>query len=558
MGSIPLPLFLLFLSLSAGVEAGNPPASPRNLATCLSSAQLTNYTIPSVDPSEAAMSSYYRVLNFSIQNLRFARPSLPKPAAVVLPGNKLQLRSTIICCRLANLGIRIRSGGHSYEGLSYSAGDHTPFVIIDLMNMNRVWVDVENRTAWVESGATLGDTYHAIAMANDSIAFSAGSCPTVGSGGHIAGGGFGLLSRKHGLAADNVLDAVLVDPDGRVLDRESMGDDVFWAIRGGGGGTWGAVYAWKIRLVPVPKRVTSFIINRAGSTQTVAELVHKWQRVAPSLPDEFYLACFVGAGLPELDRIGMSATFKGFYLGPKPAAVATLNRRFAQLNLSDSELQEMSWIESVVFFSGLPKWSSVSDLKNRILHTKTFFKAKSDYVLQPISKRDLVRALDLLSDEPKAYLILDPYGGAMDRVGSEDLPFPHRRGNLYVIQYLVEWTADDDGRRDEFMEWIRGFYGFMGEFVSKGPRAAYVNYLDLDLGSTGWTDGNEGDSDPVAEARVWGERYFLENFDRLVRAKTAVDPDNVFRNEQSIPPLGLGLGLRGDEEGTWDDDHGVF
>ncbi|XP_008788761.3 reticuline oxidase-like [Phoenix dactylifera] len=557
MGTIPLPIFLLFLSLPAMSEERNPPASPGKLATCLSSAQLTNYTIPSVDPTDAAMSSYYRVLNFSIQNLRFARPSLPKPAAVVLPDDTLQLRSTVICCRRANLGIRIRSGGHSYEGLSYTAGHDTPFVIIDLMNMNRVWVDPENRTAWVESGATLGETYHAIAKASDSIAFSAGSCPTVGSGGHIAGGGFGLLSRKYGLAADNVLDAILVDPSGRVLDRKSMGDDVFWAIRGGGGGTWGAVYAWKIRLLPVRKRVTAFIINRPGSTQAVAELLHKWQRVSPSLPDEFYLSCFVGAGLPELDRIGMSATFKGFYLGPKPEAVAILNRRFAELNLSDSELHEMSWIESVVFFSGLPKGSSVSDLKKRILHTKTFFKAKSDYVREPISKRDLVRALDLLSDEPKACLILDPYGGAMATKGSEDLPFPHRRGNLYAIQYLVEWTADDDGRRDEYMEWIRGFYGFMGEFVSKGPRAAYVNYLDLDLGNTGWTDGSKGYSDPVAEARVWGERYFLGNFDRLVRAKTAVDPDNVFRNEQSIPPLGLGSVLDREGKGTWDDDHGV-
>lgn len=557
METFPPPLFLLFLCLAAKVPARYPPASAPDLATCLSSAGVTNYTIRSVDPSDAATPSYYRVLNFSIQNLRFTGPSLPTPAAVVLPDHKLHLRSTIICCRRADLGIRIRSGGHSYEGLSYSAGGHSPFVVIDLMNMHRVWVDAEKRTAWVESGATLGETYHAIAESIDSIAFSAGSCPTVGSGGHIAGGGFGLLSRKYGLAADNVLDAVLIDPAGRVLDRKSMGDDVFWAIRGGGGGTWGAVYAWKIRLVPVPDRVTSFIVNRAGSTRTVAELVHKWQRVAPSLPDEFYLSCFIGAGLPELGRVGMSATLKGFYLGPNTEAVAILSRRFAELNLSDSELHEMNWIESVVFFSGLPTGSSVSDLKNRILYRKTYFKAKSDYVRDPISRRDLIRVLDLLSNEPKAYLILDPYGGAMDRIRSENLPFPHRRGNLYIIQYMVEWTADGDGRREEYMRWIRGFYAYVGEFVSKGPRAAYVNYLDLDLGSAGWTDGRERYSDPVAEARVWGERYFLENFDRLVRTKTAIDPDNVFRNEQSIPPFRLGSVLDGDEEGAWNDDHGV-
>ncbi|CAN1156918.1 O-acetylstemmadenine oxidase, partial [Linum perenne] len=72
-----------------------------------------------------------------------------------------------------------------------------------------------------------------IAKHSSQLAFPGGICPTVGVGGHLGSGGFLTLIRKHGLAADNVIDASLVDARGRIFDRRAMGEDVFWAIRGG-------------------------------------------------------------------------------------------------------------------------------------------------------------------------------------------------------------------------------------------------------------------------------------------------------------------------------------
>jgi hypothetical protein len=353
-------------------------------------------------------------------------------------------------------------------------------------------------------------------------------------GGHTAGGGFGLLSRKFGLAADNVLDAVLVAPNGSSFTRDTMDDDVFWAIRGGGGGSWGVVYAWKLRLVPVPDNVTVFSVARTGPAELIAGLMHRWQYVGTSLPDEFYLSTLIPARSSSDGNISMS--FTGQVLGPKQLAMSVLNQSFPELGLAESELSEVSWLESAVKFAGV---SSVASLTNRQPGVGEYAKRKSDYVQAPISMQDTTKIVQYLSTGPEGSSIqLDPYGGAMARIGSTETPFPHRAGYLYSIQYAVTWNASDMDRSDGYVEWLRSFYAFMASYVSKNPRAAYVNYLDLDLGTNDWMNATGGTSnDSVGHAASWGERYFFMNFDRLVRAKTKVDPGNVFNNAQSIPPL---------------------
>ena len=431
-----------------------PTDTEHNITSCLTLHNINNFTTIFPDDVENDQSTayYFKLLNFSIQNLRFMESMIPKPIAIILPESVEQLVNAFMCSREGSWEIRVRSGGHSYEGTSYVATDGAPFVIIDMMNLNRVWVDLETESAWVEGGATLGETYYAIAeSSNNSHGFSAGSCPTVGVGGHIGVGGFGLLSRKYGLAADNVVDALLVDANGRLLDREDMGEDVFWAIRGGGGGVWGIVYAWKIQLLRVPQTVTTFIVSRAGTKRHVAKLVNKWQYVAPYLEDDFYLSCFVGATLPEAVSTGISATFKGFYLGPRSKALYILNQVFPELGIVQEDYMEVAWIQSILFFSGLSNGSSVSDLKNRYLQDKGYFKAKSDYVRTPISFMGIRAALDSLEEEPKGFVILDPYGGIMQNISSEYIAFPHRKGNLFAIQYLVAWQQEDNNKSSQYI-----------------------------------------------------------------------------------------------------------
>ena len=130
-----------------------------------------------------------------------------------------------------------------------------------------------------------------------------------------------------------------------------------------------------------------------------------------------------------------------------------------------------------------------------------------------------------------AVLILTPYGGKMSEISESAIPFPHRVGNIYKIQYLVYWLEEGTAATESHVSWIRRLYAYMAPYVSKSPREAYINYRDLDIGTN-----NEGNTS-YRQASIWGTKYFTNNFKRLVHVKTVFDPTNFFRNEQSIPPL---------------------
>jgi FAD/FMN-containing dehydrogenase len=146
-------------------------------------------------------------------------------------------------CRTNNMPFAVRCGGHSYEGFSESAS-----VVIDLRLMNSIAIDVATKTATVGAGASLGQLYQAIAPRG--FAFPGGSCPTVGVSGHLLGGGYGYLARPFGFACDNVLSVDLVDPQGKQVHADAQQNaDLFWACRGGGGGTFGVATGYQLRLI---------------------------------------------------------------------------------------------------------------------------------------------------------------------------------------------------------------------------------------------------------------------------------------------------------------------
>ncbi|KAL0433361.1 UNVERIFIED_CONTAM: Berberine bridge enzyme-like 18 [Sesamum latifolium] len=252
-------------------------------------------------------SSFLSVLNFSVRNMRFSLDSTPKPQVIITP--------------------KTRSGGHDFEGRSYVTD--VPYVIVDLLNLSEVTFDAQQKTAWVGAGATIGMLYYKIAEKSPRLAFPAGFSPTVGVGGHFSGGGYGILLRKYGLAADNVIDARITDVNGRILNRKLMGEDLFWAIRGGGGASFGVILAWKVRLVDVPETVTVFTIDRTLE-QNATQLIHRWQYIAPRFEPNLFLRIVARRANASQDgtKLTIRASFNSIFLGRIDRLLALMQKNF--------------------------------------------------------------------------------------------------------------------------------------------------------------------------------------------------------------------------------------
>ncbi|XP_065856682.1 berberine bridge enzyme-like 22 [Euphorbia lathyris] len=514
----------IFIFILLIISCANSIPIHKEFYKCISTHSITSTkSIEIIFTPESSL--YSSLLKSSQQNLRWINSTSSNPLLIITPFQESEIQAAIICSRTLGLQLRVRSGGHDYEGLSYLS--QLPFVLIDLINFGAIEIDMEDQTAWVQSGATIGQLYYAIAKKSGVHGFPAGLCPTVGVGGHFSGGGFGTMVRKYGVAADNVVDAYLIDVHGRILDRKGMGEDLFWAIRGGGGASFGVILSWKINLVQVPQTVTVFAVTTTfefGATK----LIHKWQHIADKVDEDLFIRIIMqNIG----DGKGVQVIFNSLFLGGIERVIPLMNEKFPELEVKAENCSEMSWVESTVYFAGFPNGSPVEVLLDKTELYKASFKAKSDFVTIPISEKGVEGIVDKLVEEEVAFVIMDPYGGRMSEISESEIAFPHRKGVMYNIQYLVKWEWEREREEKKHIKWIRCLHRYMKPYVSRSPRTAYLNYRDLDLGR------NKLINTSYAEASVWGIKYFKGNFKRLVQVKTKVDPHNFFRNDQSIPSL---------------------
>merc|ERR1712226_1775687 len=196
-------LFVFLLHVSASWAASDPLFN--TISQCVSaqtklqSSEVSKILVAKDSPS------YTSVLQNYIRNARFNTTATPKPVIIVTPTAESHVSAAVVCAKKSGIQIRIRSGGHDYEGVSYVSD--VAFIIIDMFNLRSIDIDLKTQTAWVQTGATLGELYYSISQKSNTLGFPAGICPTVGVGGHISGGGYGFLIRKFGLTTDNVVDA---------------------------------------------------------------------------------------------------------------------------------------------------------------------------------------------------------------------------------------------------------------------------------------------------------------------------------------------------------------
>ncbi|CAN6371954.1 unnamed protein product [Urochloa humidicola] len=501
-------------------------ASPDSFLQCLSA------TIPSTLIYQQSSSSFTSVLESSVQNPKFLTNTTVRPLCIITPSDVSHVQAAVRCGRANAIRLRVRSGGHDYEGLSYRSVNQEPFAVLDLAKLRAVRIVPGEPSTWVDAGATLGELYYAIGTNNPGFLFPGGVCATVGVSGFVSGGGIGLMMRKYGVGGDNVLDALVVNANGDILDRAAMGEDLFWAIRGGGGSSFGVVVAWRLKLSPVPPTVTVVNSLRTVEQGGLAELLVKWENtiLSPSLPTDL------------TNRVLLQerhAIFQTLYLGQCSDLISTLGNVFPELGVSAANCNEMPWLHAMAFIYFENTDTPVEALLNRTnrVGSNHYYKSKSDYVRHAVGK-DGWEGLyqQWLSWNGNGQMTLEPHGGVVGGANTATAsPYPHRQGVLFNIQYGSNWCCDAKGTMAKAgLRWLDGVYGYMEPFVTSNPREAYANYRDLDLGRN--VVGRDGVSS-YWSGRLWAEKYFMGNYRRLAAVKAMVDPSDYFRNEQSIPPL---------------------
>ena len=412
-----------------------------------------------------------------------------RPAVRVLAKTARGMAQAIDWVRARSLPFALRSGGHCFEGFSQSAS-----IAIDTRLMKTISIDETTKLLSVGAGATLGDIYRFVGPRG--YGFPGGSCPTVGISGHTMGGGFGLIARDRGLACDSLAGIELIDADARPLRASAAENaDLFWACRGGGGGTFGAATQLDFAI----EKIGPVAVYAATWTLPMAQAVSlfkSWQDWAPRAPDAI-------TGIFKLSR-RRDGRLTLHAAGQSTGSIAELKRELRALSdaaepSTGPTLSTMSFLGAIDHFSG--GWG----------YESKYSKGKSDYITAPLDDAGIEALLGGIAALPagEVIAICDAYGGSVGRTGNDATAFAYRAGTQFCIQYYTSWQGAGTGPRR--LADLRRLYAAMRPWSG----GAYVNYCDLDLDN-------------------WQQAYWRQNLPRLKAIKAKFDPANVFRHAQSV------------------------
>jgi hypothetical protein len=438
-------------------------------------------------------SSGYRE-NFAPFNKRYA---FIRPAALAFVRSVSDVRKCIRFASEQGIPITARAGGHSYGGYSTSTG-----LIVDFQRMRGASLDVAAATATLQAGARNADIFNA--LAGKSFAIPAGRCPTVAVSGLALGGGFGFSSRHLGLTADRLISTDIVTASGEFLrcsERENA--DLFWALRGGGGGNFGINTRFTFRLEPVGAVA---IYKVAWDFRDAASVLDAMQRVIASAPSQFSMRLGMGATGKTRAQILQNEEISmiGQYFGTIAELREVIDPLIAAGRTTETFISEVSyWDAQRFFFKTAPI--------NR-------FAVKSHYVRRPISSEGLQILVRGVQRRPGSTNRLGGgvtffgWGGRINAVSPTATAFAHRDAIL-LMELDTGWTAEDSARVEEAqLDWLETLSGQIQPHVS---HSAYQNFIDPSL-------------------KNWRSAYYGPNYDRLVRVKRRYDRDNLFRFAQGI------------------------
>ena len=432
-----------------------------------------------------------------------------RPQAAVLCRVPQDVVETIALARRLGMPTVARSGGHCIAGRSSTSG-----ILIDVGPMCSV--STADGIATVGAGAQLGEVYDRLEPFGLTIV--AGACPSVGIAGLTLGGGLGILGRTYGLTSDQLVEAQVVLADGRVVDCDERRDpDLFWALRGAGGGHFGVVTSFGFRTVPA-ENVTCFKL--VWPHTHAAALIETWQEWAPNAADELAASLLLNSSGAYGEPI---VTLFGAMLGAEHETANVLDELVARIGAdpASAAVHEMSHgaakrylAEHAPEAEGEDRTSSTEPSQPELVFVK------SEFFREPLPSDAIAALVDAFrtgrASGQARELDFTPWGGAYNRTQPEATAFVHRDERFLLKHAVALGRAASRRERDAGRDWLARSWAIAHPWGSGG---VFPNFPDSDLGD-------------------WEHAYHGINYERLIRVKASYDPDDVFRFHQSLPPAG--------------------
>ncbi len=450
-----------------------------------------------VRPGDASYGTAYRLYNTRFDGVR--------PAALAYAGDTADIAECLAFARRTGTAVSVRNGGHSYAGWSTGQGR----LVIDVSRLSAI--SVSGGAATVGAGAKLVDVYHA--LGNRGVTIPAGSCPTVGVSGLALGGGHGVASRAYGLTCDSLTGATLVTADGRTVQADARTNpDLFWALRGAGGGNFGVVTELRFRTHPAPPCVTAYLTWPWSAAKAV---VAAWQEWGPDQPDEIWSALHLECAAGGSPSLSVAAFSLGSY-GDLSNAVDRLAARAGRPR--SASLHRHAYLDAMDAYAGctdrapaqchLPGSTPGHTPQGRL--GRETYTARSDFYDRSLSPAGIaallaqVERLRSATGGGAGSVALTALGGAVNRVPAQATAFVHR-GSRFLAQYI----ASDGLSRSR---WLDGLKNAMRPYTSG---RAYQNYADPTLAN-------------------WRQAYYGPAADRLSQLKHQWDPERLFTFPQAL------------------------
>lgn len=412
------------------------------------------------------------------------------PAAIIYCTNEEDVRKGIHYAKRHGLPVRVRSGGHNYEG--FSVGNRA--LVIDTSCMKDAEIDTERGTAEIGGGVNNRELYELTGA--EGYPFPSGTCPTVGASGITLGGGWGYSARMFGLTCDSLLEVKMVDARERLLTASGTElPSLFWASRGGGGGNFGVVTSLTYRLPPKFFDVTLVEIEyHDASERTAVEFFSEWQ----SWLEEGDRRFSPGSRIFNSEEEGMGVFMRGIFYGTPEEAVESL-RPFLEIDSALSRFTPLTFTEAIEEIESLyPPFE--------------LFRFAGRFVFEKYSRDTIRKIIRMVKTRAQgsvyASVALYALGGKVGEIPPEGTAFFYR-GAKYIMGIETVW---EDPKFEKFnLEWIQPRFEYL-ESITCG---SYINF-------------------PYLRTPDYMEAYYGGNARRLRKIKSIYDPHNIFLFPQSI------------------------